>query len=55
MDFNERNTVKVEFEIMQKLVRDSERLEALRDFARKNEYISKTDLHTLLGLEEGER
>lgn len=56
MDFNERNTVKVEFSVMERLVRDSERLNAIKDLARKHTYVTSEELRVLLGLDkEGEK
>lgn len=55
MDFNERNVVKVDFATMEKLTRDSERLETIRTIVKNEKYVTATMLEALLGLNrEGE-
>lgn len=57
MDFNEKNTVKVEFSVMERLVRDSEKLATIKDYINNHLYLDRKDMQILAGLEvkEGEQ
>ena len=52
MDFERVDTVKVEFKTMEKLVRDSERLESIRKLLKSNDFVSTKDLKALLEIDE---
>ena len=57
MDFGEKNTVKVDFSLMETLVRDSEKLGAIKRLVENSDYVPVKDLRAVLGIEkkEGEK
>lgn len=57
MEFNERNTVKVDFGTMEQLVRDSERLATIKDYINKHRYLDLNDMKVMAGIEvkEGDK
>ena len=50
--FNEKNTVQVDFETMERLVRDSERLSMVKNYVANEKYVPARELRVLLEIEE---
>ena len=54
MDFNEKNTVKVDFSVMERMVRDSERLATIREYISNHVYLERNVIKVLAGVEATE-
>lgn len=51
MDFSERNTVKTDFTVMERLVRDSERLATIKEYISNHVYLERNVMKVLAGME----